>query len=73
MKKTFIGLILLTLLSGCVVGYYDPGYYRREPDGYYYYYSHEGHGQYYRHPERFEKRGERYERWQEREGHRDAR
>ncbi len=64
MKTIFVGLIFI-LLSGCIVGYYDPGYYWREPDGHYYYYSHEGHGYYYRHPEAYEKHEDRYERWHE--------
>ncbi|HEX2967041.1 MAG TPA: hypothetical protein VHO84_14735 [Syntrophorhabdaceae bacterium] len=62
------GLLLPILLGGCVAGYgfYDPGYYYQEPDGYYYYYGHQGRGRYYRHPDRFERHGDRYDRWQER-------
>jgi hypothetical protein len=62
MKTILVGMILI-LLSGCMVGFYDPGYYWQEPDGYYYYYHHEGDGHYYRQPDRYEKHGERYERW----------
>ncbi len=64
--KIILSTLLLIVLSACTVGYYEPGYYYREPNGHYYYYSHEGKGYYYRHPEPYEKHGERYERW---EGH----
>ncbi len=70
MKRIILAaLILPILLGGCIggfgFGYYDDGYYYQEPDGYYYYYGHQGHGRYYRHPERYEKHGDRYERWHE--------